>query len=158
MLKPLLKSISLLCLTIIIASCGSVPTPHESVSKSPTPISTPKASKSVANIFVFDCLDDVQRPEELQLYCADGGQQLSKIVWSSWDKESALGIGISIKNTCEPYCAAGNYDTRKVNILLTDPTLSKSGKKVFTSVTLQYDKPLSNGRSEETVDLATEYM
>ena len=132
--------------------------PHESVSKSPTPTSTPKASESVANIFVFDCLDDVQRPEELQLYCADGGQQLSKIVWSSWNEESALGIGISIKNTCEPYCAAGNYDTRKVNILLTDPTLSKSGKKVFTSVTLQYGKPLSNGRNEETVDLATEYM
>jgi len=103
-------------------------------------------------------MEYVEAPKELQLYCADGGQQLSKIMWASWTKESAFALATSTKNTCNPDCASGNYDVRAASLLLSDLVTSPDGHQVFSRVSIKYDKPLSDGQSEEVVELPTEPM
>ncbi len=146
--------------SLAIAGCSTSGVPREEatpsasaeVSADPSPVSTP------SGIFVVDCMEYVEAPKELQLYCADGGQQLSKIMWASWTKESAFALATSTKNTCNPDCASGNYDVRTASLLLSDLVTSPDGHQVFSRVSIKYDKPLSDGQSEEVVELPTEPM
>ena len=152
------KAFSLALASFILMACGGVSQSPQS-DTAPQP-STPSTSTPAASseIFVVDCMDYVQSPAELHLYCADGGQQLSKIMWASWTADSAFGLATSSKNICDPDCASGNYDVRIASLLLTDPVITKGDRKVFSRLTLKYDKPLTDGQREEIVDLPTEPM
>lgn len=150
-----IRTLMLLLLGFLVG-CGNPGTGGYAPNKKVEPTVQTSEVKDSSNIYAIDCLDYVQSPKELQLYCADGGQQISKIQWTSWDENGALGRATSTKNTCDPDCAASNYDIRMVSIFLSDPIKNKENKIVFSSITLKYDDPLSNGQMVETVELPTE--
>jgi hypothetical protein len=89
------------------------------------------------------------------LYCADAGQILNQITWSSWTSTEAKGSGISIANDCEPSCAEGSDVTSKVELRLFKPITSESGKIVFSQIEMQYDKVQPSGVMDEVLDLPT---
>ncbi len=147
-------------LTVVaLTGCGSPAQTSDSTKSAMNEApSTQESESSAGKIFVIDCNEFVEQPQELQLYCADGGHQLSKIMWVSWSAESTFGLATSTKNTCDPDCASGNYDVRIATLLLAEPIETWVGRMVFTRIALKYDRPLSDGQSEEYLDLPTELM
>ncbi len=78
-----------------------------------------------------------------------------KLTWSSWTSSAALGSGDDWVNNCEPFCAAGKFSFRAVNIKLYRPR-TMLGLLVFTRMTLHYThgpNP-STHTSSETFKLA----
>jgi hypothetical protein len=116
----------------------------------------PPAPKALdTDLYVVNCVTFEQKPVELVLYCADAGQILNQITWSSWTSTEAKGSGISIANDCEPSCAEGSDVTSKVEIRLFKPITSESGKIVFSQIEMQYDKVQPSGVMDEVLDLPT---
>jgi len=144
--------------SLAIAGCSTSGVPREEASPSASAAvsADPSPDATAPRIFVVDCMEYVEAPKELQLYCADGGQQLSKIMWASWSAESTFGLATSTKNTCDPDCASGNYDVRIATLLLSEPVKTSNGRKVFTKIVFKYDKSLSDGQLEEYLELPTE--
>ena len=60
-----------------------------------------------SDIYVVNCVTFEEKPVELVLYCADAGQILNEITWSSWTPTEAIGAGTSTRNDCEPSCYEG---------------------------------------------------
>ena len=107
------------------------------------------------DIYVVNCVTYEVKPVELVLYCADAGQILNEITWSSWTPTEAIGAGTSTANDCEPSCAEGKDVISAVEIKLTKPVTSESGKRVFSQIEIQYDRVQPNGVMDELLDLQT---
>lgn len=97
-----------------VAGCGSPSSPGTDVRSAGQAESLPD---------VLDCSFDkpAVRPQNLILACADLGVQVEKITWTSWTADKAEGDGTERDNTCTPNCAAGNYVTKQVHVVLSDP-------------------------------------
>lgn len=108
------------------------------------------------DIYVVNCVTFEEKPVELVLYCADAGQILNEITWSSWSSTEAIGAGTSTANDCEPTCAEGKDVISAVEIKLTKPVTSESGKRVFSNIEIQYDKVQPSGVMDEVLDLPTD--
>ena len=108
------------------------------------------------DIYVVNCVTFEEKPVELVLYCADAGQILNEITWSSWTPTQAIGAGTSTANDCEPSCAEGKDVISAVEIKLTKPITSESGKRVFSNIEIQYDKVQPSGVMDEVLDLPTD--
>jgi hypothetical protein len=108
------------------------------------------------DIYVVNCVTFEEKPVELVLYCADAGQILNEITWSSWTPTEAIGAGTSTANDCEPSCAEGNDVISSVEINLTIPVTSESLKRVFSNIEIQYDKVQPSGVMDEVLDLPTD--
>jgi hypothetical protein len=109
-----------------------------------------------SDIYVVNCVTFEEKPVELVLYCADAGQILNEITWSSWSSTEAIGAGTSTANDCEPTCAEGKDVISAVEIKLTKPVTSESGKRVFSNIEIQYDKVQPSGVMDEVLDLPTD--
>ena len=109
-----------------------------------------------SDIYVVNCVTFEEKPVELVLYCADAGQILNEITWSSWTPTEAIGAGTSTANDCEPSCAEGKDVISAVQIKLTKPITSESGKRVFSNIEIQYDKVQPSGVMDEVLDLPTD--
>jgi hypothetical protein len=107
------------------------------------------------DIYVVNCVTYEVKPVELVLYCADAGQILNEITWSSWNATEAIGAGTSTANDCEPSCAEGKDVISAVEIKLTKPVTSESSKRVFSQIEIQYDKVQPTGVMDEILDLPT---
>ncbi len=127
---------------LTISGCGS---PQNTESEATSP-----------EIYVVNCFETAQKPVELVLYCADAGQILSEIKWTTWSEPIAQGTGISYANDCEPSCAEGNDVISNVEISLINPITSSDGKRVFSQVEIQYDKVQPSGVMDEVLDLPTD--
>jgi serine/threonine-protein kinase len=53
--------------------------------------------------------------------CADGGQRLESMSWSSWGAAGAQGTGILSYQVCEPNCAEGHREQYAVNVSAFEP-------------------------------------
>jgi hypothetical protein len=104
-----------------------------------------------SEVYVINCIEAVSQPAELVLYCADAGQILTEISWSSWGNDLAIGQGKSVTNICEPTCAEGDFVTVGVDLTLSDLTESE-GRLVYTKVSMVYSEPV-NGVLEEIFEL-----
>jgi hypothetical protein len=113
-------------------------------------------SSENTDIYVVNCVTFEEKPVELVLYCADAGQILNEITWSSWNSDEAIGAGTSFANDCEPSCAEGTDVISAVEIKLTKPMTSESGKRVFSKIEIQYDKVQPSGVMDEVLDLPTD--
>ena len=113
-------------------------------------------SSENTDIYVVNCVTFEEKPVELVLYCADAGQILNAITWSSWTPTEAIGAGTSTANDCEPSCAEGKDVISAVEIKLTKPITSESGKRVFSNIEIQYDKVQPSGVMDEVIDLPTD--
>mgnify|MGYP003349360050 CR=1 FL=1 len=118
----------------------------------------PVVAQATDSIYVVNCVTFEQKPTDLVLYCADAGQILSQIKWSSWENDKAVGSGVSTTNDCEPNCAAGTDVVSNVEITLTKPVTSSDGKRVFSQIEMQYEKPQPSGVMDEVLDLPTDIL
>ncbi len=59
------------------------------------------------------------RPSEVAL-SADSGNIVTKITWTSWGPESAVGIGTWEYNSCQPDCADGSVTDYSAKLTLSD--------------------------------------
>jgi hypothetical protein len=118
--------------------------------------STAAQTSQDTDIYVVNCVTFEEKPVELVLYCADAGQILNQITWSSWSASEALGEGTSTTNDCEPSCAEGKDVISAVEIKLNKPVTSESGKRVFSQIEIQYDKVQPSGVMDEVLELPTD--
>ncbi|RDI64119.1 hypothetical protein [Nocardia pseudobrasiliensis] len=100
-------------LAAALSACGA--SDSEGSAPAPQPASGP--------LEVIDCSFDkpAVRPAHLILACADLGMRIEDIGWKSWAADRAEGEGTARINTCDPNCAAGNFITEPVRIVLTEP-------------------------------------
>jgi len=118
----------------------------------------PVWTQADTDIYVVNCATFEKKPVELVLYCADAGQILTEISWSSWTNEEAVGSGTSTTNDCEPNCAAGTDVVTKVDIKLLKPVESAEGRLVFSQIEMQYENPQPSGVMDEILDLPTDIL
>lgn len=136
------RRLALTCLSLIVSACGQA---------------NPTALAPVPDdIYIVNCVTFEEKPVELVLYCADAGQILNEITWSNWSPTTASGAGTSAANDCEPSCAEGKDVISAVEITLSAPVTSESGKRVFSKIELQYDKVQPTGVMDEILDLPTD--
>ena len=138
-------------LFLVIATIGALAACSQS---SPQPTSQPEND----DIYVVNCVTFEQKPVEIVLYCADAGQILTEIKWSSWTSQEAIGTGISTTNECEPNCAAGTDVVTNVDIKLIKPVTSAEGRQVFSQIEMQYENPQPSGVMDEVLDLPTDIL
>jgi hypothetical protein len=137
-----MRLLPLLTLSLVISGCNQA---------------APVAQNDLnTDIYVVNCVTFEEKPVELVLYCADAGQILNEITWSSWTPTEAIGAGTSTANDCEPSCAEGKDVISAVEIKLTKPMTSESGKRVFSNIEIQYDKVQPSGVMDEVLDLPTD--
>jgi len=137
-----MRLLSLLTLSLVISGCNQT-----------APVAQ---SSENSDIYVVNCVTFEEKPVELVLYCADAGQILNEITWSSWTPTEATGAGTSTANDCEPSCAEGKDVISAVEIKLTKPVTSESGKRVFSNIEIQYDKVQPSGVMDEVLELPTD--
>ena len=137
-----MRLLSLLTLSLVISGCNQT-----------APVAQ---SSENSDIYVVNCVTFEEKPVELVLYCADAGQILNEISWSSWTPNEAIGMGTSTANDCEPSCAEGKDVISAVEIKLTKPVTSESGKRVFSNIEIQYDKVQPSGVMDEVLELPTD--
>lgn len=53
--------------------------------------------------------------------CADGGERLESMSWSSWGAAGAQGAGILSYQVCEPNCAEGHREQYAANVSAFEP-------------------------------------
>ena len=137
-----MRLLSLLTLSLVISGCNQT-----------APVAQ---SSENSGVYVVNCVTFEEKPVELVLYCADAGQILNEISWSSWTPNEATGMGTSTANDCEPSCAEGKDVISAVEIKLTKPVTSESGKRVFSNIEIQYDKVQPSGVMDEVLELPTD--
>jgi hypothetical protein len=85
---------------------------------------------------VLDCQSDpVVRPQTFLLACADGGDRLSKLRWTSWGPGYATASGIqTIKDT------QGSYHAYAIRVILwgSAPLAGHPGERRYQMITLLY--------------------
>jgi hypothetical protein len=75
-----------------------------------------------SEVYTWDCEYAESKPEAITFTCADGGQYVDGITWSSWGKDGAQGRGEYHVNTCDPNCAEGEFLSADVEVSLSDLT------------------------------------
>ena len=80
------------------------------------------AFESSSDVYTWDCEYPEIKPEAITFTCADGGQYVDGISWSSWGKDGAQGTGEYHANTCDPNCAEGEFLSSEVEVTLSDLT------------------------------------
>lgn len=70
------------------------------------------------DVLTWDCETLQYQPESITHTCADGGELIHSIVWTTWTSKSASGTGIYSINLCNPNCAEGQRLEEPVEIAL----------------------------------------
>jgi len=103
---------------------------------------------------VFTCVDYQAKPASFTPYCADAGQQFSKISWSYWGGDFANGSGKALTNLCDPNCAAGKTDITDVDLTLDKP-VKVGSHTAFSEVVIKYHDKVAGHPMIEKLELAT---
>ena len=80
-------------------------------------------------VFTFLCEFVHQKPSQSTPNCADFGEAVFDITWTSWSAEGAKGKGTYSINDCEPDCASGTRHEAPVDVALEN--LFTDGKRYF---------------------------
>lgn len=82
-----------------------------------------------------NCTTPSVEPTEIVLTCADYGEVLEDLNWTSWTSTSATAVGTLVYNDCTPNCAQGHYhDVADTEVTLTVPVRGASGGLVWSEV------------------------
>ncbi len=65
-----------------------------------------------------DCTKPQVRPNRIVFACGDAGLYVNHLSWKRWGHLRARGKGTLKANSCDPDCAAGNFDKYRVKIRL----------------------------------------
>lgn len=99
----------------------SSPEPKKAAKAPSSPIAIP-ADINPNEILTWDCEFPEYKPTSITLTCADGGWQVGKISWQTWNKDGATGTGTFYENLCEPSCAEGKVVNEAVTLRLSTIT------------------------------------
>ena len=74
------------------------------------------------NVYTFVCESIIKKPVRMTTTCADFGEEVLDIKWSTWGARGAKGIGIYSVNNCQPDCSDGTRVTTPVYLWLNGTT------------------------------------
>jgi hypothetical protein len=102
-------------------------------------ITTYLLTPAAASRSVYNCQDSAEvKPSQFILACADAGQVLTRMTWSSW-RTTATGSGAEQVKNCTPSCAEGTISSYPVRVTLSGGTaVSGLPGEAYTTMTLNY--------------------
>lgn len=89
----------------------------------------PPANVESKKVYTFECELISRKPETLTTTCADFGEVVYKIKWTTWSVNGAKGTGVYSLNNCDPDCADGTRNETPVSLNLDGVTTD--GTKYF---------------------------
>jgi hypothetical protein len=122
-----------------------------------TPL-TPPATAATPPSYFNDCGYPEYKPESLTQFCADAGNGVTKIKWSSWTSTKAVGTGSFYVKLCDPSCAEGEVVWAKAKVVLSGAKFIR-GKRYLMNVTVSSvnGKPLPGASKSKTISWVTDY-
>jgi len=140
----------LLACSVALMACGGSSTTSSSASTASSHPSTSIPVTSVVSTTVpttvapaidtaigvyGNCTSPSVEPAEIVLTCADYGEVLTGLQWTSWTATSAAAAGTLVYNDCIPDCAGGqHHSVPGTAVTLTAPVRSAGGTLVWSQV------------------------
>lgn len=123
-----------------------------------SPITLTNVSASTPPSYFNDCGYPEYKPESLTQYCADAGNGVTKIKWSSWTSTRASGTGSFYVKLCDPNCADGKVVWAKAKVVLSGAKFTR-GKRYLMNVTVSSvnGKPLPGETKSTSIRWVTDY-
>jgi hypothetical protein len=120
-------------------------------------LTTPATAATPPSYF-NDCGYPEYKPQSLTEFCADAGNGVTKIKWSSWTSTRASGTGSFYVNQCDPNCADGKLIWAKVKVVLSGAKVTR-GKRYLMNVTVSSTngKPLPGESKSTSIRWVTDY-
>jgi hypothetical protein len=121
------------------------------------PLAPPSTAATPPSYF-NDCGYPEYKPQTLTEFCADAGNGVTKIKWSSWTSTKAVGTGSFYVNQCDPNCADGKIIWAKVKVVLSGAKVTR-GKRYLMNVTVSSTngKPLPGESKSTSIRWVTDY-
>lgn len=71
-----------------------------------------------SEVYLIECVPEntVEQPASFVLSCADSGEWLDGLTWTSWGEPVATATGALVRNNCEPSCAEGTDERFEVTV------------------------------------------
>jgi hypothetical protein len=82
--------------------------------------------------------NEIVRPRNFVLSCADDNAQLTQTKWTSWSGSGAVGVTTFGLNLCKPYCAASKMSYFPNSRVTFSAPVNTSHGKLFSLVTVRY--------------------
>jgi hypothetical protein len=119
---------------------------------------TSPASAATPPSYFNDCGYPEYKPQSLTEFCADAGNGVTKIKWSSWTSTRAVGTGSFYVKLCDPNCADGKVVWAKAKVILSGAKFTH-GKRYLMNVTVSSlnGKPLPGESKSKTISWVTDY-
>jgi len=119
---------------------------------------TTNASAATPPSYFNDCGIPEYKPDAITQYCADAGNGVIRIKWSSWTSTRAVGTGSYYLKLCDPNCADGKLAWAKVKVVLSGPKFTH-GKRYLMNVTVSSinGKTLPGEPRTNTIGWVTDY-
>jgi hypothetical protein len=120
-------------------------------------LTTPASSATPPSYF-NDCGYPEYKPQSLTEFCADAGNGVTKIKWSSWTSTKAVGTGSFYVKLCDPNCADGKVVWAKAKVVLSGAKFTR-GKRYLMNVTVTSTngKPLPGESESTSIRWVTDY-
>jgi hypothetical protein len=131
---------------VVMSGCasGGHPSARATAATSSPPLVSSSAPTNAAtstsggdtNVEVYgNCRSPKFEPPQIVLACADYGELLTSLRWTSWTAKMATATGTFRYNDCTPDCANGHFhDVRSVQVALTTAVRGASGALVWSRV------------------------
>jgi len=118
----------------------------------------PPATAAAPPSYFNDCGYPEYKPQSLTQFCADAGNGVTKIKWSSWTSTKAVGTGSFYVNLCDPNCADGKVVWSKAKVVLSGAKFTR-GKRYLMNVTVSSTngKPLPGESKSTSIRWVTDY-
>jgi hypothetical protein len=119
---------------------------------------TSPATSATPPSYFNDCGYPEYKPQSLTQFCADAGNGVTKIKWSSWTSTKAVGTGSFYVKLCDPNCADGKVVWAKAKVVLSGAKFTR-GKRYLMNVTVSSvnGKPLPGESQSKTISWVTDY-
>ena len=120
-------------------------------------LTTPALAATPPSYF-NDCGYPEYKPQSLTEFCADAGNGVTKIKWSSWTSTKAVGTGSFYVKLCDPNCADGKVVWAKAKVVLSGAKFTR-GKRYLMNVTVTSanGKPLPGESKSTSIRWVTDY-
>jgi hypothetical protein len=118
----------------------------------------PPATAATPPSYFNDCGYPEYKPQSLTEFCADAGNGVTKIKWSSWTSTKAVGTGSFYVKLCDPNCADGKVVWAKAKVVLSGAKFTR-GKRYLMNVTVTSTngKPLPGESKSTSIRWVTDY-
>ena len=123
-----------------------------------SPIAIANVSAATPPSYFNDCGYPEYKPQSLTEFCADAGNGITKIKWSSWTSTKAVGTGSFYVKLCDPNCADGKVVWAKAKVVLSGAKFTR-GKRYLMNVTVSSTngKPLPGESKSTSIRWVTDY-